>query len=192
MNKNLQLSIRETERVIDLAKKSLGVDGDFVEFGCYRGDTSIELARVLRGSGKQLHLYDSFSGLPPKSQQDSSALGDRFVAGELPATKADLIRRFQHAGLGIPRIKKAWFSDLAPADLPDSISFAFLDGDFYGSIRDSLNLITPLMSNQSILVIHDYRNPALPGVAKAVDEWNHKHHQRLEFFETLCYTVISR
>jgi len=192
MSESPQVSLKETERIISLAQQALAVVGDFVELGCYRGDTSIELARILKGSGKQLHLYDSFVGLPPKSQQDSSALGDRFVSGELPTSKADLIRRFQRAGLRVPHIKKAWFSNLNPADLPSSISFAFLDGDFYSSIRDSLKLVSPLMSDQGILVIHDYRNPALPGVAQAVDEWNRNRHQRLELYETLCYTVISR
>lgn len=68
-------------------------------------------------------------------------------------------------------IEKAWFSDLTHDDFPERIAFAFLDGDFYESIRDSLKLVGPLMSEDGVLVVHDYSNLALPGVAKAVDEW---------------------
>ena len=71
----------------------------------------------------------------------------------------------------MPVIKKAWFADLKEGDLPERIAFAFLDGDFYESIRDSLKLVGPRMSEDGVMIIHDYTNPALPGVKKAVDEW---------------------
>jgi O-methyltransferase len=75
------------------------------------------------------------------------------------------------AGLPVPVIKKAWFSDLTLEDLPEQIAFAFLDGDFYESIRDSIKLVVPRMSEDGVMIVHDYTNPALPGVKKAVDEW---------------------
>ena len=71
----------------------------------------------------------------------------------------------------MPVIKKAWFKDLVESDLPEKIAFAFLDGDFYESIRDSLKLVVPKMVRGGVLVVHDYTNPALPGVSKAVDEF---------------------
>jgi O-methyltransferase len=58
---------------------------------------------------------------------------------------------------------------LEAEDLPDKIAFAFLDGDFYESIRDSLRLVGPRMSEGGVIVVHDYTNPALPGVRKAVN-----------------------
>ena len=56
-------------------------------------------------------------------------------------------------------------------DLPIQIAFAFIDGDFYQSIKVSLSIVERRMMPGGIIVIHDYNNPALPGVAKAVDEW---------------------
>ena len=88
--------------------------------------------------------------------------------------------RFLRAGLPVPVIKKAWFCDLSDGDLPEKIAFAFLDGDFYESIRDSLKLVGPRMSRGGVVVIHDYTNPALPGVKKAVDEWVREHKIRVE------------
>jgi len=173
--KNDQVTQKETARIISLATKALEIGGDFVEFGCYRGDTSLLLADILKNSDKTLYLYDSFEGLPAKSPEDFSVLGEDFKQGELLTPKRELKIRFLRANLSVPIIKKAWFSDLDPTnDLPEKIAFAFLDGDFYDSIKTSLNLIAPKMSKNGIVIVHDYNNPALPGVKKAVDEWQQK------------------
>lgn len=177
--KNDQVSELETEKILSVARESLAAEGDFVEFGCYKGDTALLLAEILKdGCGKVcgklsrgLWLYDSFEGLPEKSASDVSALGEDFRAGELFVTKREVKERFLRAGLPVPVIKKAWFRDLADTDLPEKICFAFLDGDFYESIWDSLGLVSGRMSDGGVIIVHDYGNPALPGVKKAVDEW---------------------
>ena len=169
--KNDQVSETETARIIELARKCLDVEGDYVEMGCYKGDTSLILADILKDFGKRLFIYDSFEGLPEKSVEDESALGVDFKAGELLVTKREVKLRFLRAGLPVPVIKKAWFADLKASDMPDKIAFAFLDGDFYESIRDSLKMVMSLMTDGGVIVVHDYTNPALPGVARAVDEY---------------------
>lgn len=169
--KNDQVSEAETKYIIETAKKCLVVDGDFVELGCYKGDTSLTLAEILKGLGKRLWIYDSFEGLPEKSFEDNSPLGENFKKGELFVTKREVKERFLRAGLKVPMIKKGWFADFSSEDLPEKIAFCFLDGDFYESIRDGLKLIEDKLSEGAILIVHDYNNPALPGVKKAVDEW---------------------
>jgi len=47
---NDQVDPRETAKILELAKSCVQLEGDFVEFGCYRGDTSVELAKVLQGA----------------------------------------------------------------------------------------------------------------------------------------------
>lgn len=168
---NDQVSISETEKILSIAKECLVVEGDFVELGCYKGDTSLLLAEVLLGSDKKLWIYDSFEGLPEKSKFDVSAVGEDFKGGELFVTKREVKERFLRAGLPVPMIKKAWFNELGDGDLPGRIAFAFLDGDFYESIKDSLSLVEDKMVPGGVVVVHDYNNPALPGVARAVDEW---------------------
>ena len=174
--KNDQVSENETARILELASGVLDIEGDFVEFGCYRGDTSLLLAELLVENSvdkcaKKLWIYDSFEGLPEKGEMDGSVLGENFKGGELAVTKREVKERFLRAGLPVPVIKKGWFSDLKEEDLPEKIAFSFLDGDFYESIRDSLKLVGPRMVSDGVLVVHDYTNPALPGVRKAVDEW---------------------
>ena len=177
--RNDQVSEKETEKILSFAQECLAVPGDFVEFGCYKGDTSLLLAELLvenhvEKSVKKLWIYDSFEGLPEKRVEDRSVLGVAFRAGELGVTKREVKGRFLRAGLPVPVIRKKWFADLNEEDVPERIAFAFLDGDFYESIRDSLKLVVPRISEGGVIVVHDYTNPALPGVKKAVDGWNVK------------------
>lgn len=44
---NDQLLPGELDIILDLAISCLAVSGDFVELGCYRGDTSVQLAKLL-------------------------------------------------------------------------------------------------------------------------------------------------
>ena len=189
--KNDQVSGVETEKILELARKCLSVEGDFVELGCYKGDTSLLLASLLvenpvENSAKRLWIYDSFEGLPEKGSEDDSALGVDFKKGELLVTKREVKERFLRAGLPVPVMKKAWFSDLIAADLPERIALAFLDGDLYDSIKDSLRLVGPKMNERGIIIVHDYNNPALPGVAKAVDEWLANKAYKLEVFQSMA------
>lgn len=153
------------------------VSGDVVELGCYEGTTSLFLQRVLisHDAEAQLHVYDSFSGLPEKTAPDLSPAGEQFKIGELLASKTKLIKHFKHAGLPLPRIHKVWFEQLTEADLPNKISFAFLDGDFYTSISASLKAITPCLVPGAIIIVDDYQSEALPGAKKALDEWARYH-----------------
>lgn len=166
----LLIILQELERTLNL-----NIEGDIVEFGCFAGTTSLFLQRLILelAPKKKLYLYDSFQGLPEKSQQDLSAAGQDFIAGELIATKSQLKLNFKKANLSLRnvKIKKAWFSDLKTKDLPDKICFAFLDGDFYSSIQNSLNLIKDKVAAGGIIIIDDYSNPALPGAKKAVDQF---------------------
>ena len=184
--KNDQVSEAETAEIIRLAREALKCDGDFVELGCYKGDTSLMLAEVISGSDKKLWIYDSFEGLPVKSEQDYSEIGKDFKEGELYASKREVKERFLRAGMKVPVIKKAWFSDLTEADLPEKIAFAFIDGDFYESISDSLKLVGPWMVPSGLILVHDYANEALPGVEKAVDEWNRNKNYKIKRFESLA------
>jgi O-methyltransferase len=148
------------------------IPGAIVEFGCYIGTTSLFIRRLLdaRRENRPFHVYDSFEGLPEKSRQDDSPAGTGFQAGKLAVSKKQFIREFQKAGLKPPMIHKGWFEELSPDNVPDQIAFAFLDGDFYSSIKSSLQLVLPRMSKGGMIVIDDYAREALPGVAKAAQE----------------------
>lgn len=201
---NDQVTPQETAEILRLAEQTISrhATGDFVELGCYRGDTSVLLAKLLQKSApKRLWIYDSFAGLPEKTREDQSGAGANFKAGELLVTKREVVEKLRRHGFRtssspLPAasvrpaqaqnsstqqssfaviVKKAWFDNLTPEDLPTEISFAFCDGDLYSSIKTSLRLVVPRLSDQGIIIVHDYNNPELPGSAKAVDEFLKSH-----------------
>lgn len=167
-------------------------NGAVVEFGCYIGTTSLYIRRILDilEQHNEFHVYDSFEGLPDKRNEDISPLGTQFVAGELQVTKKQFIREFRKAALKLPVIHKGWFSDVSAEDVPNNISFAFLDGDYYESVMTPLKLIESKLTKHAVIVVDDYGNQALPGAAKAVDEWCNVHGYTFRIVHSLA--IIRR
>lgn len=168
-----QINKKQLSVILSELEKTLSTEGAVVEFGCYNGTTSLFISRLLQqlGDSREFHVYDSFEGLPAKAPQDASAVGEQFVAGELAVSKKDFLHEYKKANLQPPIIHKSWFSELQDTDVPERIAFAFLDGDFYDSILDSLSLIWSRMQPGSVIIFDDYAHDALPGVAIAVKEF---------------------
>lgn len=183
-----QVTKKEREVLLGILGECLGVSGDVVEMGCYRGDSSLLFQRLIlaRAPEKKLWIYDSFAGLPEKSEEDASVAGEQFRAGELLVTKREVVEKFKRAGVRVPIVRKGFFEVLDPEkDLPSEICFGFLDGDLYKSIKTSLKLCYPKMAEDGMLVVHDYNNPELPGVTKAVDEFLQNHNMKVEIKHSL-------
>ncbi len=189
-----QVDTQELIVILSELEKSLTVEGAVVEFGCFTGTTSLYIQRVLdlRRDARAFHVYDSFEGLPPKSSQDESPLGIQFQEGELLASKKQFIREFHKADLRLPVIHKQWFDQLTIDELPASIAFAFLDGDYYESIKVSLELIAAHLVEDATIVVDDYANDALPGAKRAVDAWCHQQGQSLQVSHSLALIHYRR
>lgn len=185
-----QVDEREVSIVLRELAKSLetSVEGDVAEFGCYAGTTSLFISRFMnmQKSTREFHVYDSFEGLPEKRVEDQSRAGDQFKAGELAVTKKQFIVNYKKAGVPLPRIHKGWFNELTEADAPEKIAFAFLDGDYYESVLTPLKLIWPRLVPGAVIVVDDYANEALPGAAKAVNEWLAMHPAKLTVEHSLA------
>ena len=147
--------------------ETFNIEGDMVEMGCFYGGTSMVISYM--NENKQLYVYDSFEGLPEKHINDGNDMF--FDKGILKLNEIDLINNFKNNNIKLPVNKKTWFKDLTDNDIPKKISFAFLDGDFYESIKDSLNLIYNNVSSGGIILIDDYNHQSLPGVQIAVEEF---------------------
>jgi O-methyltransferase len=166
--KELSIILTELEKLLEK-----NATGSIVEFGCFSGTTSLFIRRLLDnfGASNEFHVYDSFEGLPEKAPEDRSPSGEHFIAGELKSTKQQLLQNFKKANLRSPIIHKNWFENLIAADIPETVLFAFLDGDYYHSIKACLDLIEAHLMPESIIIIDDYHSEALPGAKKATDQW---------------------
>jgi O-methyltransferase len=141
------------------------VDGAFFECGVNAGGTAYLLAQILHGTGKPLHLFDTFSGMPPVDpSKDLHAPGD-FADASLAGVQRYLAA-FEnldyHPGL-IPET----FVGLEPGP----IAFAHLDLDIYKSTRDATEFVYPRLAKGGFLLYDDYGFPTCPGARQAVDEF---------------------
>jgi O-methyltransferase len=151
---------------------SNNIDGDVVEFGCHKGTVSLFIQTLLNSlkSNKMFYVYDSFEGLPDKHMNDKTS-DKRFVKGGLKVTQNMFMKNFSSRNIKPPAVYKGWFKDIPDNNIPNKISFAFLDGDFYTSITDSLDKVYSRMNKNGIILIHDYDWPPLPGVKIACNNF---------------------
>ncbi|CAM3823917.1 TylF/MycF/NovP-related O-methyltransferase [Kibdelosporangium persicum] len=153
-----------------------GIPGHLVEVGCHAGGTSVYLKMLIDefDPTRELHLYDSFQGMPTPSGMDS-----RLSEGDYRSSVDDVRAVFARWEVELPSVHAGWFEDTLPRELPDKIAFAYLDSDFYDSIGVSLAEVWPRVVAGGMVLVDDYgdrsRNPhsweGLPGVRKAVDEF---------------------
>jgi len=151
-----------------------GIPGAILELGCNEGKTSLFLRMIINyySPGRELHVYDSFAGLPVKSEFDTYS-----NTGECRANVQQLEENFREWNLQLPIVHKGWFRETLSYAVPDPVAFAYLDSDYYKSILESLEYVYPHLSKNAIVVIDDYcdlaRNPrawsGLAGVKKACD-----------------------
>jgi len=174
INKQIDSSIINFDQISNLVKYLYNsiennIEGDVVEFGCYVGESSKYLMKTLieTNSSKKLYVYDSFEGLPPLSKWEENS---GWRSGTLATTKEVLSYNFTQNNLPLPIIHKDWFKDVPNDKIPEKISFAFLDGDFYDSIYDSLNKIYDKVSDGGYICFHDYQRSDLPGVRAAIED----------------------
>ena len=146
------------------------IDGDIVEFGCYVGESSKYLMKTLveYKSNKKLYVYDSFEGLPDLSKWE---INTGWKPRTLKTSEDVLKENFTINNLPIPEIHKDWFCNIPDYKIPKKISFAFLDGDFYDSIYDSLSKIYDKVVDGGYILFHDYDRNDLPGVKAAIKDF---------------------
>ncbi len=171
-NKKINPSIisdGQISKLVEYLLKTINenIDGDVVELGCYVGESSKYFMKTLIETGfkKQLYVYDSFEGLPELSKYEEES---GWKPGTLNTTRDVLEKNFIQNNLPLPVITKGWFKDISETNLPEKISFAFLDGDFYESIYDSLVKVYDRVVDNGYICFHDYDRPDLPGVKAAV------------------------
>ena len=151
---------------------ALGLEGDVVEMGCCAGTTSLWITRLLimRNSKKKFFVYDTFEGLPDPGTEDLGTPRP-FKRGEAFGSRMALIKNFVAASLPLPEITQGEFTLVPLNKYPQKICFAFLDGDLYQSILDSLEIIVPRLVSQGVVMIHDLHFERTPGVKKACYEY---------------------
>jgi O-methyltransferase len=138
--------------------------GQVAERGVYTGGTAHLLAMVMaaRGDGRELHLFDTFSGMPQTvlPRRDYHAPGD-LADAQLENVKTRLsgfaFVRF-HVGLTFEEIQEVR-------------EFAFVHVDIYPSVLDCCRWFWPRLRPGGVMLFDDYGFRAYRAAARrAVDE----------------------
>jgi hypothetical protein len=147
------------------------VPGEIVECGVWRGGSmqAAALTLIEQGdTGRELHLFDTFEGMPPPTDKDVRPDG---------ASAADLLdshgrdhRVWAVAGLddvtdgmdetGYPperiHYHQGLVQDTIPGRAPEQIAVLRLDTDWYESTRHELAHLYERLSPGGVLIIDDY------------------------------------
>jgi O-methyltransferase len=155
------------------------VRGDLAEIGVYRGGTALLMAESLRGSTRQLHLFDTFCGMPTSDPAiDLHRPGD-FADTSVEAVSS-LLCDYPNAHL---------HPGLFPATLPvnwsnKAFSLVHVDVDIYASALACCEFFYPRLNPGGAMIFDDYGFPSCPGVRQAVDEYCRNHDLQLLYLQS--------
>jgi len=151
--------------VIRLAYQFLNsnkVEGDYLEFGSYRGRTFTSAWSVISRFRRPDHLYcfDSFEGLPSIESVDE---GSVFFEGKYAMSLEQFQVIAKRAGCPQSRYTtvKGFYSDSLTADLAARLplkkaALVYIDCDLYTSTRDALEWCYPYLQTGTILCFDDF------------------------------------
>jgi O-methyltransferase len=131
--------------------------GVIVECGCYKGGSAVNLSHLAAATGRRLHLFDSFEGLPAPAEGDGAHLvlseeRMRTYEGGAYAGSLDEVRsNIRNYGvLDVCEFHKGYFNETLPT-FSENIVFAYVDADLVDSVRDCLRYLWPLLRIGSYL-----------------------------------------
>jgi hypothetical protein len=139
-------------------------EGCVIECGCYKGGSTVNLSLATALAGRELHVFDSFEGLPAPQNGDGEHIlhFDQKIdtyeagmyAGSLDEVRANVARL---GDVGVCHFHRGWFEDTLPGfDVP--CVTAFVDVDLCSSLETCVRAIWPLLVDGGALFVHEARH----------------------------------
>lgn len=163
------------------------VPGAIVECGVWRGGSMQAVAltlSALEDTDRELHLFDTFEGMPPPTAHDTRITATGQVTAESLLAESDK-DSWMWAVAGLDDVKKVMaetgypsdkvhfhpglVEDTTPDQAPETIAILRLDTDWYASTKHELQHLYSRLSPGGVLVLDDYGD--WDGARKATDEW---------------------
>lgn len=114
--------------------RSNGVQGDFAEFGCFKGYSTSMLSFACQQLGITMHVFDSFEGLPPSE-------GSGYEAGQFAGSIDEVSSNVARFGaIDNVRFHKGFFSDTLREWRPPPLMCLWMDVDLERSARDLMTI----------------------------------------------------
>jgi O-methyltransferase len=149
------------------------IPGAIVECGVLDGGTAALMAYGTRSSGRKVHLFDAWQGLPPTTERDG--VGARSWTGEVVGSPNRVRKIMRKMGIEPSRIRfhVGWFHETFPHAEIEQVALLHVDADFYEPTKLILNRWYPHLAPGGFVQIDDY--DSFEGCYKAVDEFLEEH-----------------
>lgn len=162
------------------------VEGCFVECGVASGAqiAAMSYACTKHGVPRQIHLFDSFEGIPLAGPHDHDQPGfghfiadqnlpleERLKSSNMVVCSVEQVQKvLNDCGLanGNYVFHKGWFQHTMPGITLPPIAFLRLDGDLYESTQCCLKWLYKFVVPGGVIFLDDY---ILPGSHKAFEEY---------------------
>ncbi|MCA0133120.1 class I SAM-dependent methyltransferase [Winogradskyella alexanderae] len=132
--------------VIKMALENVSIDGQYLEFGVFSGQTINLIAN--EKPNENIYGFDSFEGLP-EAWRDGYLPGHFHKKNKLPKVSKNVT------------LIKGWFSDTLPKFAQEHkmpIAFLHVDCDLYSSTKTIFENLQPLITKGTVIVFDEYFN----------------------------------
>jgi hypothetical protein len=162
-------------------------EGDFVECGVFQGDMSFVVyhAAGLAGSGRHMHLFDSFEGIDPKRVADGEyGLSPTYVEqANAHYKRAGLYESVRDRFAALPEVSvhKGFLPEALEGRAPEQIAWLHIDLNAAKPEVDTLEVLFDRVVPSGIVLLDDYGWLVLRAQKDAEDE----------FFKQRNYDVLE-
>lgn len=162
-------------------------DGDYYEFGVYKGFSLWFAERIAAALQRQMRFFgfDSFDGLPTPTGVDkrSAVTGEAFARGSFCASKEFVLTNLRNHGSDMNRITlvEGFYDETLKPSLVSELKMRraaviLVDCDMYESSKTVLRFVSPLLQSGTIVLLDDWGiTPADAGQQLAFEEYKKEH-----------------
>ncbi len=149
------------------ASMCASLPGDAAELGVYKGGSAMLIAAAYARSGKAVHLFDTFAGMPaPDPKRDHP----EHQTGEFHKTSYEAVAAFLRDFPSV-QFHLGVFPDSAAALRDCRFSFVHVDAVIFRSVRDACEFFYPRLVAGGVMIFDDYDSPRCPGAELAVNSF---------------------
>jgi O-methyltransferase len=159
-------------RLADIIERE-DIPGAVVECGVLDGGTSGLMAYGTAGSGRPVHMFDAWRGLPETTPEDGKG-GEKWV-GDIVGSKARVEQVMRLLKIDPARLNYhvGWFHETFPTANVPTVALLHIDCDFYEPTKLCLEYWYDKVSPGGFVQIDDY--DIFIGSTKSVDEFLAQH-----------------
>ena len=158
----------EAFMIYSIVKTQTDLEGDIAEVGVFQGGSAKLICEAKKD--KKLYLFDTFTGLPQVSENDTHFGHKHWYDNEFSNTSEESIKKLLNKYDNVDIIKGI-FPESGKKIIENKFCFVHLDVDLYKSTIDSLRFFFPKMVEGGIILIHDYHSD---GIQKAFREFKNE------------------